>query len=533
MKKGTFKPNAKVIYLVMALLASLMHFYKLGSIPYGLHIDEAGMAYDAFCLANYSVDRYLNHLPVYLVNFGNGQSALYAYITAILIQLTGNVNPWIIRLPGAFIGMLGYFSGVAILRKCMGEKWGLLSSFLLAVFPYFVMQSRFGLDCNLLLGISSFGIWTLLIAKDKKKMIFFILSGIVWGVCYYTYALGYLGNTLFLGIILLYWLYHRKITWRNALGFGIPILLLVWPLVLMLGINFLGTEDMVVGPFTIPHLPSFRVSKLGLANIWERFYTTWKVILTRDDLPYNALDDFYTMYRISIPFAIIGAIRITIDIIKDLLHRRYAEEHLLGFLLYAWLIVGILIGYGPNINRLNGIFLALFFCILYGMRYALNSLQNWLNKKPVEKDSLKEALLSVRHLSAKVTGMILVIYFCCFISFFHYYFFKYPLDVYPQDFFADTCKDILDFIETDTGKPKVVYMDASYIYYLLSAEEDPYEANLLETNPDTYWKYVFHLPEKIDENAIYIVRETNTEYLEKLQQMSFDVYQSGMYKCYY
>ena len=84
MKKGTFKPNAKVIYLVMALLASLMHFYKLGSIPYGLHIDEAGMAYDAFCLANYSVDRYLNHLPVYLVNFGNGQSALYAYITAIL-----------------------------------------------------------------------------------------------------------------------------------------------------------------------------------------------------------------------------------------------------------------------------------------------------------------------------------------------------------------------------------------------------------------------------------------------------------------
>ena len=76
-------------------------------------------------------------------------------------------------------------------------------------------------------------------------------------------------------------------------------------------------------------------------------------------------------------------------------------------------------------------------------------------------------------------------------------------------------------------------MDASYIYYLLSAEEDPYEANLLETNPDTYWKYVFHLPEKIDENAIYIVCETNTEYLEKLQQMSFDVYQSGMYKCYY
>ena len=69
--------------------------------------------------------------------------------------------------------------------------------------------------------------------------------------------------------------------------------------------------------------------------------------------------------------------------------------------------------------------------------------------------------------------------------------------------------------------------------FTLSAEVNPYEAGLTETYPETYWKYVFHLPEEIDENAIYIVRETNTDYKSRLQEMSFDVYRSGMYECYY
>ena len=151
----------KVVYFIFFSLAVFMHLYKLADVPYGLHIDEAGMAYDAYCLANYSVDRYLNHNPIYLINFGGGQSALLAYLVAGLIKLTGNVNHWIIRLPGAIIGIISYVAGVNIIRKCMGEKWGMLSSFFLASFPYFIMQSRFGLDCNLLLGMSTIALWLL------------------------------------------------------------------------------------------------------------------------------------------------------------------------------------------------------------------------------------------------------------------------------------------------------------------------------------------------------------------------------------
>lgn len=92
--------NKKVVYFLLFALSVFMHLYILASVPYGLHIDEAGMVYDAYCPANYSVDRYLNHYPVYLINFGGGQSVLMAYLVAGLIKITGTVNHWIIRLPG-------------------------------------------------------------------------------------------------------------------------------------------------------------------------------------------------------------------------------------------------------------------------------------------------------------------------------------------------------------------------------------------------------------------------------------------------
>ncbi|MCM1468764.1 MAG: hypothetical protein NC086_11500 [Alistipes sp.] len=55
-------------YLV--ILWAFVHLYKLNSIPAGLNIDEAGMAYDAFCLLNWGVDRYLNPYPLYFYNLG-------------------------------------------------------------------------------------------------------------------------------------------------------------------------------------------------------------------------------------------------------------------------------------------------------------------------------------------------------------------------------------------------------------------------------------------------------------------------------
>ena len=77
--------NYKKIWLVFLVIIFISVIYKFGEFPKWIHVDEAGMAYDAYCIANYGVDRYLNSYPVYLQNFGGGQSALACYITVFFI----------------------------------------------------------------------------------------------------------------------------------------------------------------------------------------------------------------------------------------------------------------------------------------------------------------------------------------------------------------------------------------------------------------------------------------------------------------
>nr|WP_308624436.1 glycosyltransferase family 39 protein [uncultured Eisenbergiella sp.] len=527
----------RVIYCFMFGVVLFMHFYKLASVPLGIHIDEAGMAYDAYCLADYSVDRYLNHLPVYLINFGGGQSALNAYLVAALIKLTGNLNTWIIRLPGAFIGIFSYIAGVNIIRKCFGgEKWGLVSSFLLAIFPYFIMQSRFGLDCNLLLGISTIGLYLLILADEKKKAYMYILAGVVWGISYYTYALSYLTSTLFLGILLCYWLYRKRITWKNLFFFGIPVFLIACPLLLMVIINTFDLPQINTPLFTIPRLPNYRNKDIIFTKMWDNLCITIKYILTKDWLSYNAFDKYFTMYRISIVFAVVGFFRLSADMIKNLFRREYSSHIIFWLLLIIYLFLGTLLGDdGPNINRLNGIFFALFYCVLYGMKYSYIFLKEKLQANK-GKDTLAGLVSTIPEAPGKIALLVIIIYTFYFVTFANYYFNKYPEDIYPQDYFADTYKKITDFIETDTGEPKVVYTNMSYIYYLLSEKVDPFEADIGNKGTRTYWKYAFYLPQDIETGVIYIINNTDEgtlEYMDKLESMGFDKYVSGMLICYY
>lgn len=143
-----FKLNIVCIILIV-LLAIFLRLYKLEQIPDGVNVDEAGMASDAFCLLNFRVDRALNKLPVYFVNFGGGQSVLYGYITAIFIKLLG-FNLTSIRITAFIFNIIAIILCYFMIKKHIGEKSALLVTLLLTINPWNMMASRWGLDCNLL-----------------------------------------------------------------------------------------------------------------------------------------------------------------------------------------------------------------------------------------------------------------------------------------------------------------------------------------------------------------------------------------------
>ena len=69
----------QITLLFLFCVTVFLRFYKLTVLPDVLHIDEAALGYNSWCLANYGTDRYLNVLPFYPQNFYGGQSPLYTY----------------------------------------------------------------------------------------------------------------------------------------------------------------------------------------------------------------------------------------------------------------------------------------------------------------------------------------------------------------------------------------------------------------------------------------------------------------------
>lgn len=511
----------KIGYIISFLLACFLHLYKLADIPYGLHVDEAGMGYDAFCLANYGVDRYLNSFPVYLINFGRGQSALYAYLCAAFVKIWG-LNTWTMRMPAAIIGILFYLVGTSILRQRWGEKRALFPAFLMAVMPYFIMQSRFGLDCNLMLGVTTIGLWLLIHAVNQKKIQWYLAAGVVWGISFYTYAISYIFTSLYLLVIGIYLLWCKKSSWKQLFVFYLPVGLLGLPLLAMVIINTFELPQIVLGIVTIPRLPFYAGSEFELNHLWDGFCSAFSCILGNDTLSYNALPGFYTFYGISIPFVLYGIC----VLIKNGIEQIRKREFSLDAVILIWLIIGILLlsmirGDGININKSNLIFFAIFYCLILGIETIIENVVNKGYKY-----------------SRWILPVFIASYAICAVSFIHYYFLRYPSEVYPQSYFADEYSDILNYIETDTGEPKSVYVTSGglpYIYYLVSAQISPYEYDMSRENAtETYWKFLFYFPDDISpENCIYLVRETDESYISILEEYPFECYSDGMYRLYY
>ena len=133
-KKFIINNKAKLIFCIILAIAIFTRLYKIDTIPHGINVDEAGMAYDAYCLANYGTDRYLNHNPVYLINFGGGQSAMYAYIASAFIKIFG-FSIITIRFPAFFLGIIAIVLSYFMVKDKLGEKFALGFMLLITICP--------------------------------------------------------------------------------------------------------------------------------------------------------------------------------------------------------------------------------------------------------------------------------------------------------------------------------------------------------------------------------------------------------------
>jgi hypothetical protein len=502
-------------YSVVLLMIGFLftRLFLLNDVPYGLHVDEAGMAYDAYSLAHFGVDRYLNSYPIYLINFGGGQSALYAYSVAFLLKFF-DYSTFIIRLPGVILSTLTFIIGYLTISEILhSKKFGLLFSFLFTILPYYIMQSRFGLDCNLMMGMSSIVLYFVhkMIMNPSPKSYF--IAGLFSGLILYTYALSYVVMPIFLFLVLLIMLVTKKLVLKHSPYFIIPLFILALPLLVMVMINTFDYNQINILGFTIPKLPRYRGSGFTLSNISFNLKYVIKSVFMYDQLTYNTFIRFYTLYKISIPFAILGIIKGFIDLIKSIRFRQYNPIVLFWLFALSEFILGLIMIEQPNANKLNGIFYSILVLTVYGIYWINEYLNNWIKTK-----------LIIRFLQISLIAF----YSFNFISFAMYYFTEYKYDIYPQTLFTHTYSDELEYIHSNNIKNITVYTEnnihSNYqgdIYYRLSDKVSPYDYNQF-VSEDGYKNIVFGLPDTIEKNAYYIVLKINTAFLELMDNDLFN-----------
>lgn len=514
------KKYYKVLILCLLILTFFTSIFKITTLPYGMHVDEAGLLYDSKSIAEYGVDRYLRNYPIWLNNYYGSQSSMYAYILILLIKLFGE-SKLILRLPAVIFRIFIFVSILGVLKDEKSKIKSVLFLFLFAICPYFIMNSRWALDCNLLVGCLTIAECILIKSMKKDSVKLLILSGICFGLSLYSYALAFIIVPFILLLTCIYLLYIHKLDFRKLVIFGIPIFLLAIPLMLMLLINN-GFMEQINWIITIPKLVGYRGSDLMLPNIVENFYII-KTIFSADNTYifgnvywYNSLIEFGTIYYMSIPFFIIGFIWACKKVINSIKKKEFDMNSIFIFWFISVLFCMFMVK-TPTIHRANAIFTPMVYFVAMGV------------------------YVSFKNIKALIIPVILL-FTLNFMCFFGYYLTEYNKQSEGKYLFATTYLDVLEYAKS--LKRETIYFDQlltseQYIYTLLDHDISPYEYNTdLVVGEYEGTKITYHFSEyydewhELDKEAVYVAGPSE-EILEKFTNEGFSHKQFGIYRVYF
>jgi 4-amino-4-deoxy-L-arabinose transferase-like glycosyltransferase len=239
-KKSTF-----IFLLLIIAIAVFFRLWQLDKVPPGLYHDEAINGNEAL---------FAPGKIFYPEN--NGREGLFINLISLSF-LTFGASIWSLRFIPAIIGILTIlglyllteelFSQVTRDRKeatCIA----LLASFLLAVSFWHVNFSRIVFRAILVPFILVFSFYFLLKGFKNQKISNFIISGIFFGLGFYTYIAFRLAVLLLAVILLIFWFnYKKQKQERKYLSLVVYFLLFTFIVALPIGIHFLQSPEDFLG----------------------------------------------------------------------------------------------------------------------------------------------------------------------------------------------------------------------------------------------------------------------------------------------
>ncbi len=360
----------KIAIILVLLLGVAVKCIKFGVLMDQTQSDEMGCGYDAYCLLHYGTDRYGYSWPVYFINYGGGQNALYTYVCVLTIKFLG-YSKFAIRLPALLFSIMGGIVGTLLTGQLTNDddkkpKAMLLFAILYAIAPYTFMASRFALESNLMFSCSTVFLYFLVRAHREKKNLFYLLAGIFAGITLYTYAIAYIVLPVMLLLAIIYMVRTRQISFLNVILFVIPLAILATPLILVQYVNYFDKEQFQLGIFTITKFREYRSGEISFNDFFPGIFKGYFSVLCYDGLGYNTNKNFFTFYPMSIPFFFYGFYILVKRAIVSI-----KENSVNGNVLVFFWVIGETLAAGlmtePNTNRMNGLIFPVMFMTILGI----------------------------------------------------------------------------------------------------------------------------------------------------------------------
>ncbi len=175
------------LFLALILLvAIILRFYQLGSVPIGLTWDEVSVGYDAWAVGHYGMDQWGHHFPLVFTSFEDDKHPVHIYATA-LFELIFGLNEFGTRFGAAFFGVLNVFLLYLLSYLLTRQRLvSLLAAFVLAISPYDIQFSRWEHELNYALFFFLLGCCAFFKGLEKGKW-WLVVAFVSWGIDLLTY----------------------------------------------------------------------------------------------------------------------------------------------------------------------------------------------------------------------------------------------------------------------------------------------------------------------------------------------------------
>ncbi len=468
-------------YILIAYFSFVIGFLTrllwIADFPNALNVDEASSGYEAYSILNYGIDRNGNFMPIFLESWGSGQNALYTYLLIPFIKILG-LNLLSVRLPMAIIGCISLIVLYKSLKQITTQKIATIGLLFLAICPWHIMKSRWGLESNLFPDMVLYAVYFVINYLKTKKVKNIYFAAILLGFCSYAYGTSYFFLPIFVGLLLVYLLYKKEIKIKHAIGMVGTIGIISLPIILFVILNTFHLEPIQIF-FTIPILAENRYEELSslfqgnlIQNSLTNLIESIKILITQNDsLPWNAISPYGITYIISLPFTLLG------------IYQNFKEKESSKWIWNLWFITAFLLLFvvEPNINRINIIIFPIIYYTILGIA------------KTLEKIQLSKIVIPIFYVSLLISFQITY----------------YTTDWNNYRTFQGEVESVIKYVDTlDVDKIYFEYaFKEPYIYICFYNQINPKEfadtvtyQNGQKTfdSVESFGKYYFYIPENIN-----------------------------------